>query len=285
MESKWPLVSILMTAYNREDYISEAIESVLQSTYHNWQLIVVDDGSKDRTVSIAKSYAGRDSRIRVYINEKNLGDYPNRNRAAGYARGKYIQYLDSDDTLFDDTLIKMVGLAEEFPDTGIFMRSLGSKVEYLPGHIALHRHFFEHAFLYYGPGGTFLSRDFFNRIGGYPEKYGPANDMYFNLKAACYGPVVIHPYRTNFYRIHDAQESKKEYAYIVQNFRYMNDALNELPLPFTNSRIGWLKKKNYRRFIVNLYRYHKKAGNLKGLSGALKETNFKYSNFLKGVFH
>ncbi len=77
------LISILMTAYNREHYITEAIESVLASTYQNWELIIVDDGSKDDTVSIAKSYAAEDARIKVHVNEKNLGDYPNRNRAFG----------------------------------------------------------------------------------------------------------------------------------------------------------------------------------------------------------
>ena len=65
------LVSILMTAYNRQQFISEAIESVLASTFQNWELIIVDDASKDNTVSIAKSYADKDQRIKVYINENN----------------------------------------------------------------------------------------------------------------------------------------------------------------------------------------------------------------------
>ena len=85
-----PLVSVLMTSYNRENYIAEAIESVLASTYKNFELIIVDDRSKDRTVEIARSYESKDDRVKVYINEKNLGDYPNRNKAASYAKGFYI---------------------------------------------------------------------------------------------------------------------------------------------------------------------------------------------------
>ena len=92
-----PLVSLLMTSYNREKYIGFAIESVLASTYTNWELIIVDDGSIDKTVEIAQQYEKKDGRIRFYRNEKNLGDYPNRNKAASYAGGKYIKYVDADD--------------------------------------------------------------------------------------------------------------------------------------------------------------------------------------------
>lgn len=73
------IVSVLMTSYNREKYVAEAIESVIAQTFTEWELIIVDDQSKDATVSIAKDYAKKDSRIKVYINNHNLGDYPNRN--------------------------------------------------------------------------------------------------------------------------------------------------------------------------------------------------------------
>ena len=72
-----PLVSVLMTAYNRQQFIAEAIESVLASTYINFELIIVDDCSKDDTVLIAKTYEKLDARIQVHINEQNLGDYGN----------------------------------------------------------------------------------------------------------------------------------------------------------------------------------------------------------------
>uniref|UniRef100_UPI00397D36C0 glycosyltransferase family 2 protein n=1 Tax=Salmonella sp. SAL04269 TaxID=3159847 RepID=UPI00397D36C0 len=61
------LVSVLMTAYNRQAFIAEAVESVLASTYPHFELIIVDDGSRDDTVSIAQSYAAKDNRIKVYI--------------------------------------------------------------------------------------------------------------------------------------------------------------------------------------------------------------------------
>ncbi|MBK6479814.1 MAG: glycosyltransferase family 2 protein [Saprospiraceae bacterium] len=118
-----PLVSVLMTAYNREKFISEAIESVLTSTYLNFELIIVDDCSKDSTVEIAKSYEAQDKRIRVYNNEINQGDYPNRNTAAGYARGKYLKYVDSDDLIYPHGLEIFVTAMEQFPEAALSFSS------------------------------------------------------------------------------------------------------------------------------------------------------------------
>src|SRR5688572_29970543 len=94
-----PLVSVLMTAYNREKYIRDAIQSVLNSGYNNFELIIADDGSTDNTASIAREYAAQDTRIQFVENEQNLGDYANRNKVASMARGKYLKYVDSDDTI------------------------------------------------------------------------------------------------------------------------------------------------------------------------------------------
>ncbi|RZK18039.1 MAG: glycosyltransferase family 2 protein, partial [Flavobacterium sp.] len=72
-----PLVSVLMTTYNREKFITESIESVLFSSYTNFELIIVDDASTDQTAIIAQRYAAKDNRVRLIVNESNIGDYPN----------------------------------------------------------------------------------------------------------------------------------------------------------------------------------------------------------------
>ena len=71
MQREAPLVSVLMTAFNRQNFIEEAIESVLSSTYTNFELIVVDDCSTDNTVAVAQKYAERDKRIKLFVNNKN----------------------------------------------------------------------------------------------------------------------------------------------------------------------------------------------------------------------
>ncbi len=94
-----PEVSVLTTCYNRAPYIEQTIESVLSQTSQNFEYIIVDDCSTDGSYEIAKSFAEKDRRIQVHQNEKNLGDYPNRNLAASYARGRYLKFIDSDDIL------------------------------------------------------------------------------------------------------------------------------------------------------------------------------------------
>ena len=142
------MVSVLMTVYNREKYIAEAIESVLASTYQDWELIIVNDRSKDRSVAIANTYAERDERIKVYLNEKNLGDYPNRNQAVGYAKGKYIKYVDADDMIYPHGLEVLVHFMEQFPDAGYGLCSLPQdKFKIFPFVLnpsdAYKRHYFE----------------------------------------------------------------------------------------------------------------------------------------------
>ena len=94
------LVSIIIPAYNTEKYIHRAIESSLRQTHKNIELIVIDDGSKDNTLEAAKSYAEKDSRVRVYHKE-NGGVSSARNMGIREAHGKYITFLDSDDWLED----------------------------------------------------------------------------------------------------------------------------------------------------------------------------------------
>ena len=112
------MVSVLMTAYNREKFIAESIESVLAQTYTDFELIIVDDNSTDRTREIILSYA-KMYKIRYYFNEINLGEYQNRNQAASYARGKYLKYLDSDDLMDKDCLSIMVNQMEKYPEAAI----------------------------------------------------------------------------------------------------------------------------------------------------------------------
>lgn len=281
-----PLVSVLMTAYNRELYIAEAIESVISSTYQNLELIIVDDCSKDDSVEIAKGYALRDNRVKVYINEKNLGDYPNRNKAISHAAGKYIMFCDSDDTLMQDSISKIVSLAESDSQFNFaFSWAFCKEPTKISSYDALNKHFFGQQFLFIGPGGTFMRHSFVQAIGGYPEKYGPANDMYFNLKVACESTILLFPFDLMFYRQHENQEINNNYGYLYNNFLYMRDALVEIPFPFSDRQIEWLKKKNYRRFLVNLFNYYLKTRNYKNTINAWKLADFKFKYFFQGIFH
>ena len=101
-----PLVTIVMPAYNVEDYISASIESVLQQTFSNFELIIIDDGSTDNTNTIISNYLLIDNRI-ILITQKNAGVSFTRNRGLAMAKGDYISFLDADD-IYDQRYIELM---------------------------------------------------------------------------------------------------------------------------------------------------------------------------------
>lgn len=210
-----PLVSVLMTAHNREKYIGQAIESVLASTYLNFELIIVDDCSTDNTVSIARQYEQKDSRVKLYINEKNLGDYNNRNRAASYASGKYLKYIDSDDLVYPHCLQVMVSSMEKFPEAvyGFSYRLYSANHQPFPrevqGKDAYREHYLQGGFFYAGPGSSIIRKAAFDAIGGFTGKRFVGDTelwMTFSQKHSC----VLLQRDLMWWRIHEGQESVSE---------------------------------------------------------------------------
>ena len=105
------LVSIIMPSYNTAPYIEETIQSVLNQTYTNWELIIVDDCSTDNTDEVLETI--KDDRIRCFKNEKNSGAAVSRNKALREAKGQWIAYLDSDDLWMPEKLEKQIEFMEE----------------------------------------------------------------------------------------------------------------------------------------------------------------------------
>ena len=275
-----------MTAYNRQQYIGEAIESVLNSSYKNFELIIVDDSSSDSTLEIAKNYAKADYRISVHQNKQNLGDYPNRNRAASFANGHYIMYVDSDDKIHRDGIGNCVHLMQRFPNSSFGMCIYGKSCEAyeISTEEVIREHFFKAPLLVIGPGGTILRKSFFDRIGGYPEKYGPANDRYFNLKAASQTPMVLIPFEFLYYRIHEGQEINNQYSYILNNYLYLKDALAEIALTLKGQDIKWLNNKNKRRFFSNLLRYYFESYNFSKTIHLVRLAKFNFQDMINAIF-
>ena len=108
-----PTVSVLMTQYNGEKYIGDAIDSILGQTFTDFEFIIVDDDSKDRTVEIVNNYAQKDSRIKVIINKKNIGFTQSLNKGIEQSRSKYIARLDADDIAHPERLAKQVEFMEQ----------------------------------------------------------------------------------------------------------------------------------------------------------------------------
>ena len=210
-----PLVSVLMTAYNREKYIAASIESVLAQTLEDFELIIVDDCSNDHTVQVAQRYTS-DPRVRLITNKYNLGDYPNRNRTAQLARGRYFKFHDSDDLMYPHCLATMVRPMECELRAG-FALSIsrnwpgGPCPMMLTPRVCYQREFLGTGMFMGGPACALFRTDVFHELGGFPEQ-GVGSDHLFWLKACARVNVLLLPADLFWYRVHAGQELNSERA-------------------------------------------------------------------------
>lgn len=241
-----PLVSILMTAYNRQQFIGEAIESVLASSYQNWELIIVDDCSKDNTFLIAHSFADKDTRIKVYTNKHNLGDYPNRNKAASYAKGQYLKYLDSDDVIFPDAIKNMVAYMEQFPaaEWGISNFLSGVDENILPIQLdnkaAYEFHYFKQPIFFASPGLSVISKNAFEVAGGFLEKR-MVSDFDLWHKLSCHSPMIFMPGKIVQIRQHEGQEMQHQQKFVVEYEKIKLHYLQDKNCPLSLEQVKLIK--------------------------------------------
>jgi hypothetical protein len=202
-----PRVSVLMTAYNREALIADAIESVLAQTFTDFELIIVDDASKDRTVEIARCYAARDPRIQVVVNERNLGDYPNRNRAAKLASGEFIKYHDSDDVMYPHCLAVMAGMLAAYPEATVALSGEwpgGPLPMLLTPRMCYEREYHGRGMFGSCPASIMFRRDRFAELG-YFELAGPHSDVAWWLRICKTDHVLLVPAGLYWWRLHTGQ--------------------------------------------------------------------------------
>ncbi len=227
-----PLVSILMTSFNREKYIGEAIKSVLDSTYTNWELLIVDDVSTDHTMQIATDFALKDSRIRVFQNKKNLGDYPNRNQAAAYAKGKYLKYIDADDQIYPTGLKTIVDSMEKFPDAGWGLMSLPQDNDrpfpfLLSPAEVYRRHYFQKPVFHKAPLSAVIKKSIFDKAGGFlPVRHYGDYELWHRL--ALHYPVVLMQEGIVWWRGHAEQEASKRKSKPWVAIETVNAALSNI---------------------------------------------------------
>lgn len=253
-----PLVSVLMTSYNREKYIAKAIESVLASIYTNFELIIVDDGSLDSTMQISKSFEAIDRRVRVYKNEKNLGDYPNRNQAAFYAKGVYIKYVDADDYIYPWGLGAMVEMMEQFPTAGWGICSLDQFTE-MPFPVQLlpkQCYEFNYAgggIFHRAPLSSIIKKSVFDESGGFKNIRMAGDTEMWHRLGQKYSLVVM-PKGIVWYRKHGEQEMndffKYKLVYEEIKVRYLRDS--NCPLDYNVAKRIILESK--RRVVMQIFK-------------------------------
>ena len=224
-DTEAPLVSVLTTCFNLKKYLAECIQSVLNGHFQDFELIIVDDQSRNRSLEIAQKFAAKDSRVRVYQNEKNLGDYPNRNKAASYARGKYLKYLDADDMHGPFMIDIMVHAMESFPEAGcglfdhgphkpLFPISLKPEEAYGGAHYTNKHSIFDRS-----PLNAIIKKDAFDTVGGFSGNQHVGDFELWHHLSAKYSTVVMSS-DPGYWRRHDDQQSSDNRTDPLVPFKY-----------------------------------------------------------------
>ena len=252
-----PAISVLMTTYNREKYVGAAIESVLNSSFKDFELVVVDDRSKDKTVDIVREWQAKDDRVKLFINEQNLGDYPNRNQAAAHATGKYLKYVDADDLIYPWGLQILWECMERFPEAGWGLCSLAQDNArpfpfVLETREAYRYHYLGPGLFHKAPLSSIIKKELFDAVGGFePGRMVGDFEMWHRL--AFQSPVVLMPHGMVWYRAHDDQESN-----VIGEFEevYRKISLKHLhaePKPLTPAelrQVAQRKRKKHLKFAA-----------------------------------
>src|SRR5512139_1298796 len=197
-----PLVSVVIPVRNYERYIGAAIDSVVAQTFADWDLVVVDDCSTDRTPGVIARYVDGE-RVRTIRNDTNLGQFPAHNRGAELARGRYLKFLHGDDVLYPHCLETMVAGMETHPEAAIGIS------HHCPPWVAPHLFSPLDAWCAYvggqtdmfdeGPSGTIFRTDIFHASGGFDARFSSCDNEIL-LRIAMQHPVLLLPPKLFWWR-------------------------------------------------------------------------------------
>lgn len=223
-----PLFSVLVANYNNGQYIEEAINSVLDQSYTNWEIILVDDGSTEDTIGCYQKYIS-DNRIRIFYNGRNLGCGFTKRKCVELSKGEICGFLDSDDKLAPDALMTMVNLHFEKPQcsliysTGYRFNSIDSDltIENNVGKINIDEDILINSKRGIGPFVSFL-KTYYYKTSGIDSFFQVAedNDLYYKLEEV--GKMFFVDKPLYFYRIDNPDsvsigndERKKRYKFYM----------------------------------------------------------------------
>ena len=213
-----PRVSVILPVYNGERYLAQAIESVLDQTFRDFELIVIDDGSTDRSPDLIRRYAQQDPRLHAY-RQVNRGLVHSLNRALDLAAGKYIARMDADDVCLPERFARQAAFLDAHPETGV----LGTAFQVIgpqgqPGAVVWHPE--SHAVLrwrlcFHSPFGhstVMMRSEPVRQVGGYNPEMTSAEDYELWNRLQTHTRFANLPDVCQLYRNHPGSASSQTYA-------------------------------------------------------------------------
>lgn len=193
MNSGIPQISVIMPVYNGGRYLREAVDSILNQTFREFEFIIIDDGSTDDTWSVLTDYAAHDSRVRLIQNEANIGLTRSLNKGLAVARAALIARQDADDISMPERLARQIAFLEMHPEVGLlgtqgdFIDADGRPIEDRRWRFAHDNSILQKQILDYCPffhGSVVIRRSFLDRVGPYDVLAEPAEDYDLWLRLA-----------------------------------------------------------------------------------------------------
>ncbi|TND09353.1 MAG: glycosyl transferase family protein [Bacteroidetes bacterium] len=258
------LVSIVIPAYNAASYLAETIETVLRQTYPHWELIIVDDGSTDKTAEVTSGFL-QDKRIR-YEKQQNAGVSAARNYGASFAKGEYLAFLDADDLWHTEYLGKKISFLEKNKQFGMvvgnirvidpqskpqFVFYMGISADAVKSTVEFRDQYSAH------PSNIFCRRDDYLKTNGFTPELSNSADKMFYIDFARFSPIGSIDEILVFYRVHP-QNMHRNLDLMISDFRVF--------LQLLKARNVFSGKEQEKLCAVKIYRIC--AG------GSLQQRNF-----------
>jgi glycosyltransferase involved in cell wall biosynthesis len=263
-----PLVSVVIPCYNAAEFVQDAIGSVLNSTYKNFEIIVVDDGSTDGTAE--KVNALKDERIRYFYKE-NTGVAHTRNIGIGFARGEYIAFLDADDMFLPNNLKEKVDVLDNDPECGLvhameerFFHESGASMGVVDGKegYVLYDLLEMRSNVIHSPSSVVCRKQLLEELNGFDTRLSTSADWELWVRIAARGPIKKINKTLSRYRLHKSQmhmntrrfEADTAYAYrkllrlgYFKSHRHYNQCFAQRSLILSASYLGI--ERNIFRFV------------------------------------
>lgn len=214
------MISVIMAAYNAKDFIAQAIESILNQTYRELELIIIDDGSTDNTLEIIKLYSAKDSRIRI-LQSDHLGTPSARNLGVSEAKYAWVAIMDADDIALPERFEQQIHATKTNPKVVVWgtyahhISATGEVLSLVRQGVVNEEDFYNlwnsgHVPFVINPTALF-KKEIFLKAGGYSTDFPVSQDFELCERMGNYGPIIAIPKPLLLYRVHSRSASMSKF--------------------------------------------------------------------------